>query len=147
MPCSWRAARTSSLGKGDSARGGSEPRPAGPRPARDRASQPPPPSVLAEVTRHLPWLCPPAQLADVLVFQDPLAIDGILKSLERRLEVLDPRLERLQPLLPTDVSRPGACSHPSATPQPTHARCDRGQLRPRRPLAWRLVARALRGHC
>jgi hypothetical protein len=46
------------------------------------------------------------QLADLLLFQDLVAIESILKSFELRLQMLDSRLELLQPVLPTAVWRP-----------------------------------------
>ena len=39
----------------------------------------------------------------VLVFENRLAIEGILKPFQFGLEMLHPRLERLQPMLPTGV--------------------------------------------
>ena len=39
----------------------------------------------------------------MLALEDRLAIDGILKPFELGLEMLQPRLERLQSMLPTDV--------------------------------------------
>ena len=39
--------------------------------------------------------CPPAQFADVLLFEDRLAIDGILESFKLRFEMLHARRERL----------------------------------------------------
>jgi hypothetical protein len=68
-------------------------------------SQPAPASVLAEVTRQLLGRCSTAQLFDVLAFEDRLAIDGILKPFELGLEMLDPRLEPLDSMLPTGVGR------------------------------------------
>jgi hypothetical protein len=56
----------------------------------------------AELTRHLLGRYPPAYLADLLLLQDRLAIDGILEPFERPLQMLDPRLERLESPLPTD---------------------------------------------
>ena len=77
--------------------------PVGPRSAADRPSQPAPLSVLSEVTRQLLGLCAPAQVGDVLLLEDRLAIDGILESFELRLEMLDARRKCLQPLLPVHV--------------------------------------------
>jgi hypothetical protein len=62
-----------------------------------------PASVLAQVTRDLPGLRPLAQLLDALVFLDRPSIDGVLQTFVRRLEMRDPRLERLQSLLPTEL--------------------------------------------
>src|SRR3954451_5409615 len=93
----WVGARTSSLGRGRGARGGSEPGLVGPGCAAHRSSQSAPLSVVAEVTRQLLGRCPPAQLVDVLVFEDCLAIDGVLQPFELGLEVLESCLERLHP--------------------------------------------------
>jgi hypothetical protein len=41
----------------------------------------------------------------VLAFEDRLAVDGILKPFELRLEMLDPRLELRRTMLQTDVRR------------------------------------------
>jgi len=97
-------------------------------------------SVAAEVTRYLIGLCAPVQPADALVFEDRPAMDGILQSFERCLQMLDPRLERLQPVLPIDLWRPSALSRPAVTApphstQPLCDRRDRGRLC--RPRAWR----------
>src|SRR5687768_9248128 len=89
-PGSWGAARTFLPSTGRSARGGSEPRSAGPRSVPKRPSQPAPSSVFGQVTRELRRLRPPAQLADVLVLPHRLAIDGILESLELRLQMIHP---------------------------------------------------------
>jgi hypothetical protein len=68
-------------------------------------SKPAPASVLAEVTRQPLGRCSPAQLSDVLAFENRLAIEGVLKPFELGLEMLHPRLERLQSMLPTGVGR------------------------------------------
>jgi hypothetical protein len=54
-------------------------------------------------------------------------MDGVLKSFERCLEMRDPRLERLQSVLPIDLWRPIALSRPAVTapPHSTQALCDR----------------------
>jgi hypothetical protein len=60
-----------------------------------------PACVFAEGTGHLVGLGPPAQLRDAPALQDGLAIDGILKPFQRRLQVLDACLKRRDPELPT----------------------------------------------
>jgi hypothetical protein len=84
-------------------------------------------SVAAGVTRYLIGLCAPVQPADALVFEDRPVMDGVLKSFERCLEMRDPRLERLQSVLPIDLWRPIALSRPAVTapPHSTQALCDR----------------------
>ena len=47
-----------------------------------------------------------AQLLVLLLGQLRLAVDGVLKTLERRLEVLDARLERLRPDAPNRLGPP-----------------------------------------
>jgi hypothetical protein len=107
-------------------------------------------SVAAEVTRYLIGLCAPVQPADALVFEDRPAMDDILQSFERWLQMLDPRLERLQPVLPIDLWRPSALSRPAVTApphstQPLCDRRDRGRLC--RPRAWRSLGFDLSLHC
>jgi hypothetical protein len=58
-----------------------------------------PSCVLAEVTSHLVGLGSPDQLVDARVVQDRLAVDGILKSFDLRLQTLYARQEHLQPAL------------------------------------------------
>jgi hypothetical protein len=41
----------------------------------------------------------------VLAFENRLAIEGVLKPFELGLEMLHPRLERLQSMLPSGVGR------------------------------------------
>ncbi len=77
-------------------------------------------------------------------------MDGILKSFEHCLQMLDPRLERLQPVLPIDLWRPSALSRPAVTapPHSTQALCDRrdrGRLC--RPWAWRSLGFDPSLHC
>ena len=79
-------------------------------------SQSAPASVLAEVTRQLLGRCSPAQLFDVLSFEDRLAIERILKPFDHGLEVFHPRLERLHSMLPTGVGRSRARSPAVPTP-------------------------------
>ena len=67
--------------------------------------QPAPASVLAQFARQVRGRRPRAQFADVLAFEDSLAMDGILKSFELGLQMLHPRLERLHSMLPTGVGR------------------------------------------
>jgi hypothetical protein len=101
-------------------------------------------SVAAEVTRQLLGRCAPAQLVDVLVFENCLAMDGVLQPFELGLQMLQSRLERLHPALPGDVWRSRARSPPTAIatppPRPTQPLSDRGWLRLRWPWAWRYVA-------
>jgi hypothetical protein len=125
---SWSsgAGHTSSRDRGHSARGGSGPRSGGPRFETTRPSKPTPASVLAQVTRHPPGLRPPAQLLDALVFQDRPSIDGVLQTFMRRLEMLDPRLDRLQSLLPTALRtdrRPRLRLDHSRLTRPAIVRC------------------------
>ena len=86
-----------------------------------RGSQPAPSSVLSEVTRQLFGRCSPAQVADVLLLEDRLAIDRVLESFELCLEMLDARRERLERLLPTGVRRPGSRAFTSL-PKSSHGR-------------------------
>ena len=58
-----------------------------------------PSCVLAEVTSQLVGLGSPVQLVDARVVQDRLAVDGILKSFDLRLQTLYARQEDLQPAL------------------------------------------------
>jgi hypothetical protein len=58
-----------------------------------------PSRVLAEITSHLVGLDSPLQLVDARVVQDRLAVDGILKSFDLRLQTLYARQEDLQPAL------------------------------------------------
>ncbi len=53
------------------------------------ASNAVPARVLAEGMSHLVGRGPPAQLRDAPALQDGLAIDGVLKPFQRRLQVLD----------------------------------------------------------
>ena len=76
-----------------------------------------PASVLAEVTRQLLGRCSPAQLSDVLVFEDRLAIEGILKPFELGLEMLDPR-----PSVSNRCSQPGSGFDPRPSPRARHSR-------------------------
>ena len=112
---------------------------AGPRSVADRPSEPAFSRVAAEITRYLIGVDARAQPADAFVFEDRPAMDGILKSFERRLQMLDPRLERLQSVLQTDLWRRVAGSRPTATapPHSTHTLCDRDHARPYRLRAWR----------
>ena len=82
-------------------------------------SQPASASVLAEVACQPLGRRAPSQLFDVLAFEDRLAIEGILKTFELGLEMLQPRLERLGSTFPTGR----ACSRgiPPPAPQPTQS--------------------------
>jgi hypothetical protein len=62
-----------------------------------------PAGVRTEGTRHLVGLGSPAQFRDVPVLEDGLAIDGILKPFQRRVEMLDASLKLLDPKLPIDA--------------------------------------------
>src|SRR5437773_1032569 len=66
-----------------------------------RTSQPSPASVLGEVDRHLPRLRALAEVLEPLLAELRLTVDGVLQPFERRLEVLDARLEGFRPMLPT----------------------------------------------
>jgi hypothetical protein len=59
--------------------------------------------VLTEGTCHLVRLGSSAQFRDLPVLEDGLAIEGILKSFERGVEVLDASLKLRDPELPIDV--------------------------------------------
>jgi hypothetical protein len=80
--------------------------------------------VLTEGTRHLVGLGSSAQFRDAVVLEDGLAIDGILESFQRRVEMLDAGLKPRDPKLPIDA-----------------------WLRLHRLGAWRLVRCALGSHC
>jgi hypothetical protein len=80
--------------------------------------------VLTEGARHLVGLGSPAQFRDLPVLEDGLAMDGILESLQRRVEMLDAGLKLGDPELPIDA-----------------------WLRLRRWGAWRLMRCALGSHC
>src|SRR3954451_1728411 len=147
----WGAARTSSPCTGRGAGGGSEPRLAGPRCAATGPSKSAPSSVVTEVTRELLGRCAPAQLLDVLVFEDCSPMDGVLQPFELGLQMLEPRLELLHPVLPGGVRRWRARSPPIAiaTPPPglSQPLCEGGRLRLCRPWAWREVAGVPSLHC
>jgi hypothetical protein len=55
-----------------------------------------------------------------------MAITGILKSFERRLQMLDPRLQRLKPAVPIDLRDRGLERRPAAAspPHSTHPLCN-----------------------
>jgi hypothetical protein len=59
--------------------------------------------VLTEGARHLVGLGASAQLRDLPVLKDRLAIDGILKSFQRRVEMLDASLKLRDPEPPIDT--------------------------------------------
>ena len=80
--------------------------------------------VLTEGTRHRVGLGSSALFRDLPVLEDGLARDGILKSFELRVEMLDASLKLLDPELPIDA-----------------------WLRLCRLGAWRIVRCALRSHC
>lgn len=69
------------------------------------ASDPVPACVPAEGARHLVGLGSPAQFRDLLTLQDRLAIDGILKSFQRRLEILHASLKNCDSGIPANVCR------------------------------------------
>jgi hypothetical protein len=48
-----------------------------------------PTGVLTEGARHLVGLGSPGQFRDLIVLEDELAMDGILESFQRRVEMLD----------------------------------------------------------
>ena len=57
----------------------------------------------------------------LLLGQLRLAVDGVLKPLERRLEVLDARLEHLHTMLPTSLGPPSLCTSGPAGAGRSHA--------------------------
>ena len=96
----------------------------GPSVRREERSNSVSAGVLTEGTRHFVGLGASAQFRDLPVLEDGLAIDGILKSFQRRLEMLDAGLKLRDPQLRIDV-----------------------WLRPCRLGAWRLGRCALCSHC
>jgi len=74
-------------------------------------------------------------------------MDGILKCVEHQLEMLDARLERLQPALPTDVWRWAAWVLLPAPPPSTYAPCDRDVRRLCGLCARRSLVFELAVHC
>jgi hypothetical protein len=58
---------------------------------------------VAEGTRNLVGLDPPAQLIELLLVQDRLAMDRVLKSFDCGLQTLYARLNDLHPALRTNV--------------------------------------------
>jgi hypothetical protein len=82
-------------------------------------SDPVPACILAEGARHLVGVGSPAQFRDLPVLENGLAIDGILEAFQRRLEMLQARLNNCDAGIPADVclgrhrvgaSRPVGCS-------------------------------------
>lgn len=73
-------------------------------------------------------------------------MDGILKPFERCLQLRNPRLERLNAVLPIDLWRRAAGALPTASQQSTHALRDRDAGRLCRLGAWRLLGFGLSLH-
>jgi len=103
--------------------------------------------VAAELARQLIGIRPLAKLVELLVFEDRPAMDGVLESFVRCLQMLNPRLERLQPPLPTGICRRAARPLLAASPQSTDLPRDGDENRPSRLRAWRLPAFGLRFYC
>jgi hypothetical protein len=82
----------------------------------DPPSEPAPSSIPAELTRHPLGRYLPAHLVELLVLQDRLAVDGVLEPFESTLEMLDPRLKRLESPLPSDP-------RPHGSKRRRHTRC------------------------
>ncbi len=73
-------------------------------------------------------------------------MDGILTPFERCLQMRNPRLERLDAVLPLDLWRRAAGALPTASQQSTHALRDRDAGRLCRLGAWRLLGFGLSLH-
>src|SRR3954453_2360146 len=67
------------------------------------ASDPVPACTPAQGARHLVGIGSPTQLRYLPVLENRLAIDGILKSFQRRLEMLQARLENCGARIPADL--------------------------------------------